>query len=246
MLSNQNRNQVSAAGVALVICWGALSALTFTGCGNGDESLETGEVTLSWLVGPRGCEDTGATRVVVNALDKSGEPSRSLEWGFSCQARSGRLRDLEPGTYTFVLQAITPTDEVVYVGETGLVQVRPGGVTAVDPVAMQATPARLSVQWRFRDGRLCAQSGVTQVTVLAFDMFGTIEAQATALCDAGGVVTDIRPGTYDVVLHGINDDQLVTYDAIFEIELQRGERATQQVVLDRLDGTSAMTTPIDG
>jgi len=215
--------------------WKKLSVLAFcavplVACG-GDEPIETGEVALQWQVGPHGCAEAGAATMVVTEVDAE---SGSTAWQFRCEDREATLSDLKPGTWSFVLEAQNAAGETVYRGETGIVQVRPGGMTLAPPVALQAAPAELFVQWNF-GGPLCGQVGVSDVDVFAYDGYGTVEQGVRTGCEIGTAELEVRPGPYDVVVQGIDVDERVLYESVFEAELTRGTQHVETIVLEPVE-----------
>jgi hypothetical protein len=200
------------------------------GCGREYEQLETGEVALRWVVGPRGCEEASADAVEVEQVDEGGV-AVGPRWRFACEARFGIIDGLEPAAYRFVLRAVTPEGRATFMGDTGAVAVRPGGVTEPPPVVMEATPGRLTVEWNF-GGPLCAQAGAATVEVLAFDPWGTIEASRVQSCETGAASLVMRPGPYDVVVHALSVEGMPTHEYIFPVELDRGDDLFERVRLE--------------
>lgn len=202
----------------------AMSAGGPLGCGDQAEPLEAGEVSLQWLVGPHGCAEAHTTTIEVR--DTDGDDV----WTFGCDSRGGRLPGISPGTYSFELRALDDAGQVTFIGYADRVQVRPGGVTTVAPVPLEAAPADLEVEWNF-GGPLCGQVDVASVAVRAFDANAMIVNDATVPCEDGAAVLVVPPGRYDVVVLGLDTEGALRFETVFTRLLERGDRAWQQVLL---------------
>jgi hypothetical protein len=154
----------------------------------------------------------------------------SSGWRFDCEDREGVIRDLAPGNYVFRIEAFAPGGMLWYDGTTGRVQVRPDGLTTGAPVVMEATPADYSVKWNF-GGPLCSQAGVDRVTVMVFDLQGTVEVMTEAECNEGTVRMTLQPGQYDVVIQALSPEQVLKFERVISVMLDRGEVWTDEVVL---------------
>lgn len=212
-----------------VLAAGAILGTVLAGCSREYEPIETGGVALSWYVGPHGCSEAGAERVLVSRVDED-SGARLGEWAFACEARYGSIAGLEPGGYVFELNAVTLDGRSTFVGRTPRLEVRPGGTTQPPPIVMEATPARLTVEWNF-GGPLCRQAGATWVSVMAFDPWGTIEEEMGASCESGVTSLTIRPGEYDVVVHALSAQGQPTHEVLFPLGLERGDDVVERVVL---------------
>ncbi len=196
-------------------------AIALAGCSERGERLEDGEVHLQWLVGPHGCDDAETPWILVGI---QGEDSRvgARQWQFACDAGEGVVAGLDPGSYVFVLRGIDIFGRPTFIGDTGRVDVRPSGATRADAVRLAAKPASVTVRWDF-GGPLCATLNVVRVEVLAFDIHGTIEAEAAADCENAEATIDLRPGHYDIVVQGVDQNGLILYEAIYAGQFERGD-----------------------
>lgn len=209
---------------------GALAVGMLSGaCADDRSSLERGDVELQWALGPRGCEGAGISEVIVTT-DVMAAGVSSTGWRFDCEARQGVIRDLAPGNYDFRIEAYADGGMLWYDGTTGRVQVRPGGLTVGAPVVMEATPASYSVKWTF-GGPLCRHVDVDRVSVLVFDLRGTVETMAEAPCDEGLVRMTLPPGDYDVVVHALSEDDVLRFEQVVAVSLERGEVLTDEIDL---------------
>lgn len=202
----------------------AMAAAGPLGCGDDAEPLEAGEVSLQWLVGPHGCEEARTTTIEVRDVDGDGG------WTFGCASRGGRLPGIAPGTYNFELRALDELGDVTFIGFAERVQVRPGGVTTVPPVPLEAAPADLQVEWNF-GGPLCGQVDVSSVAVRVFDANAIIVNEATVPCEDGAATLVVPPGQYDVVVLGLDGEGELRFETVFTRILERGDQAWQQVLL---------------
>jgi hypothetical protein len=209
---------------------GALALGMFsTACADDRSSLERGDVELQWALGPRGCEQAGVSEVFVTT-DVMAAGVSTTGWRFDCEARQGVIRDLAPGNYTFQIEAFAEGGMLWYEGSTGRVQVRPGGLTVGAPVVMEATPASYSVKWTF-GGPLCRHVDVDRVSVLVFDLRGTVETMAEAECDEGLVRMTLPPGEYDVVVQALSVEDVLRFEQVVSVSLDRGEVLTDEIEL---------------
>jgi hypothetical protein len=218
------------SGIRIAVA--GLMAVSAAACGREYEPIETGEVALTWYVGPHGCAEAQAERVVVSRVD--GRTGATLgQWDFACEARYGAIDGLAPGSYLFELEALTVDGRATFIGSAHSVEVRPGGTTSPPPVVMEATPARLTVEWNF-GGPLCRQAGASWVSVMAFDPWGTIEEEKGASCEAGVTSLTIRPGVYDVVIQALSPDGLPTHEILIDVALERGDDLVERVELEAI------------
>ena len=207
----------------------ALSFL-FTACGQDRETLESGDVLVQWAVGPHGCIDAGTQTVLITSSSVAGSMP-DAGWTVGCEERRSLLTNIPPGVYDFHISAVSPSGQEWFSGTTGEVQVRPAGLTTVQPVVLESEPADYAVVWNFGD-KLCPQANVAQVKVMAFDDYGTLEMGLSADCNDGVVRMSIRPGLYDVVIHALASDDTLVTEKVLEVELGRGESRTDEVLLD--------------
>lgn len=208
----------------------AALSIAFLACGQDRETLESGDVLVQWAIGPYGCTDAGTENVLITASNVVGSmPANG--WTVRCEERSTVLYGIPPGVYQFEIAATSPTGQEWFSGNTGDVQVRPAGLTTVQPVVLESLPADYAVVWNFGD-RLCPQAGVANVNVMAFDDFGTLEVGMSAECNEGAVRMSIRPGLYDVVIHALSADDILVAEALLQVELGRGESRTDEVLLN--------------
>lgn len=213
----------------ITVAMAGLVALSAAACGREYEPIETGEVALTWYVGPHGCSEAQAERVVVSRIHERTGATLG-EWDFACEARYGSIDGLAPGSYVFEVEAVTLDGRATFVGRSHGIEVRPGGVTTAPPVVLEATPARLTVEWNF-GGPLCRQAGASWVSVMAFDPWGTIEEEKGAPCEAGVTSLSIRPGVYDVVIQAVSLDGIPTHEILIDVSLERGDDLVERVQL---------------
>jgi hypothetical protein len=203
----------------------------FIGCSGESEPIETGEVKVQWHVGARGCADVGAATIEVRSVGTGREVG---PWTFDCNDRVGVLADLAPGTWRFELDATDSEGVGIFGGDTGEVVVRPEGITVVPTVVLEAAPAVLTVEWNF-GGPLCAQVGVEEIEVLAFDPWGSVENRIEVPCNDGIASFEIRPGDYDVAIHGLNSTGAIVYAQLLDVSLTQGESAIESLALSPVE-----------
>jgi hypothetical protein len=205
-------------------------SLSLLACGQDRETLESGDVLVQWAVGPYGCVEAGTQAVLITSSSVVGSMPEA-GWTVGCEERRTLLTNIPPGVYEFSISAVSPSGQEWFSGTTGEVQVRPAGLTTVQPVVLESEPADYAVVWNFGD-KLCPQANVAQVNVMAFDDFGTLEVGMSADCNDGVVRTSIRPGLYDVVIHALATDDTLVSEKVLQVELGRGESRTDEVLLD--------------
>lgn len=206
-----------------------LALLPLAACGDDSEELERGAATLEWKVGSGTCADAGTTTIEVRVVDEGNAPGTRL-WTFDCDARTGDVTGLEPGTYAFEVNALDARRVATYRARTGAVPVRPGGITQVPLIILQTAPAAWVVNWNF-GGPLCGPVGVDQVRVLAFDTFQEIRGEAIADCEVGTANLDLRPGAYRLVVQALSSSQSLVFEATLDRTFAPADTLEDTVVL---------------
>lgn len=208
---------------------GALTLLPLSACGDDSEELERGAATLEWRVGSGTCADAGTSTVEVRVVDEGNAPGTRV-WTFDCDARTGDVTGLEPGTYAFDVHALDARRVATYRARTGAVPIRPGGVTQVPLVNLQTAPASWVVNWNF-GGPLCGPAGVDQIRVLAYDSFDEVRGEALADCEVGTANLDLRPGAYRLVVQALSADQSLVFEATLDRTFTPADTLEDTVVL---------------
>lgn len=181
----------------------ALSAALFAGCADETSGLASGRVELSWRIGPTSCADVGSDEVAVELLGGGANLDGQTIWRFPCTDREGTIPNLRPGTYTFLLAANNEAGDAVFEGATAAVDVREAGTSTPPVVVMRAAPGTAHIEWNF-GGPLCSQVDVADVLVMAFDLNGSLEQEATVACNEGAATLSLRPGDYDLLVLGLS------------------------------------------
>lgn len=199
----------------------------FVGCGKNDGSLETGSAIITWQVGARGCEEANTPTIRVSLPFGLTNEEGVSSWMQSCASEEITIEHLQARYYVFTLEALTADGDVDFEGKSLQTQIRAGGVTELEPVILEASPATLTLQWNF-GGPLCSQVGISEIEIFAFDQEGSLETQLSSSCELGEVTLTLDPGEYDVAINGLTVEDVLLYNHVFEINLGRGDRRSTQ------------------
>ena len=224
----------------------ALSASLVAGCADESSGLASGRVDLSWRIGPTSCADVGSNEVSVELLGGGANLDGQTIWRFPCSDREGTISNLRPGTYTFLLEANNPAGDAVFEGATALVDVREAGTSTPPVVVMRAAPGTAKIEWNF-GGPLCSQVDVADVLVMAFDLNGSLEQEATVACNEGAATLSLRPGDYDLLVLGLSPTGgPAEREAAQRIAIERGVTTEVSLWLRAPGDLAEDTTPSEG
>ena len=224
----------------------ALSALLFAGCADDASGLASGRVELAWRIGPTSCAEVGSDEVSVELLGGLANLDGQTVWKFPCGEREGVVSNLRPGSYTFLLAANNNAGDAVFEGATSLVDVRESGTSTPPVVVMRAAPGTAKIEWNF-GGPLCSQVDVSDVLVMAFDLNGSLEQEATVACNEGAASLSLPPGSYDLLVLGLSaTGGAAAREAAQRITIERG--VTTEISLWLRDPAAATedSTPSEG
>ena len=222
----------------------ALSTLMLAGCADDSSGLASGRVELAWRIGPTSCADVGSDEVSVELLGGAANLDGQTVWKFPCSNREGVVSNLRPGSYTFLLAANNPAGDAVFEGATSLVDVRESGTSTPPVVVMRAAPGTAHIEWNF-GGPLCSQVDVADVLVMAFDLNGSLEQEATVSCNEGAASLSLRPGSYDLLVLGLSPTGgAAAREAAQRITIERG--VTTEISLWLRDPAATIETPSEG
>lgn len=198
-------------------------------CGGDDSVSLTGSASLSWQIGARTCDEVGVETIRIRAA----EGGRMDAVEVACEQRRVDLEGLRPGVYRFRLDGLDAQGLPRYQAVSEAVEVRASGRVNVPSAVLSARHARLILRWTF-GGPLCSQAGVRDVHVHVFDRFGFEEVHEQIACDAGEIEIDVRPGAWDVLLHGVTPEGAIGHTSHVPVELRPGEVAQRTTVLEKL------------
>lgn len=181
----------------------------------------TGQVEVSWQVGPSGCEASGVTEVDVEVGGVGGT--------YDCGADRATLT-VPAGTHILSLSGIDAGGVARYGGETPVTVI--GGQTSrVPTVVLGALPAAVTASWYFDNGRLCSQNGVEQIDMTVFDE-DFIEDTSVAPCDSGELTIDgLRSGVFVISLVGRDASQQITFQGETQVTLEKGDHSIVEIPL---------------
>lgn len=181
----------------------------------------TGQVEVSWQVGPSGCEASGVTEVDVEIGGVGGT--------YDCLAERAVLT-VPAGSHLLSLTGVDAEGHARYGGEAA-VTVIGGQKSAVPTVVLGALPASVTASWFFANGRLCSQNGVEQVEMTVFDD-DFIEDTSVAPCDSGELTIDgLRSGAFVISLVGRDASQQITFQGESQITLEKGDHSVLEIQL---------------
>jgi len=224
----------------------AFSALLFAGCADDSSGLASGRVELAWRIGPTSCAEVGSNEVSVELLGGLANLDGQTIWRFPCGDREGVVSNLRPGSYTFLLAANNAAGAAVFEGATSVIDVREAGTSTPPVVVLRAAPGTAKIEWNF-GGPLCSQVDVADVLVMAFDLNGSLEQEATVACNEGAASLSLPPGSYDLLVLGLSaTGGAAAREAAQRIAIERG--VTTEISLWLRDPAAATedTTPSEG
>lgn len=205
----------------------ALGALLLAAC---SPAPVPGKITVEWKLGfGVDCSQGGIDTIRVT-IQEPGERELVAET-FSCTAGAATIRDVPAGAYTVVIEGGVGSsfEYPVFTGTVGSVLVREGETTETGKVTLeklppQQNPGGLEIGWSFDNGQLCRPNGVASVRVTVWRELVFKEYQNALECDEGKVKVEVQPGTYAVVLEGMDAEGVVVRQATKEdVEVKQGE-----------------------
>ena len=224
----------------------AFSALLFAGCADDASGLASGRVELAWRIGPTSCAEVGSNEVSVELLGGLANLDGQTIWRFPCGDREGIVSNLRPGSYTFLLAANNAAGAAVFEGATSLIDVREAGTSTPPVVVMRAAPGTAKIEWNF-GGPLCSQVDVADVLVMAFDLNGSLEQEASVACNEGSASLSLPPGSYDLLVLGLSaTGGAAAREAAQRITIERGVTTEVSLWLRDPAATTEETTPSEG
>ena len=224
----------------------AFSALLFAGCADDASGLASGRVELAWRIGPTSCAEVGSDEVSVELLGGLANLDGQTVWKFPCGEREGVVSNLRPGSYTFLLAANNNAGDAVFEGATSLVDVRESGTSTPPVVVMRAAPGTAKIEWNF-GGPLCSQVDVSDVLVMAFDLNGSLEQEASVSCNEGAASLSLPPGSYDLLVLGLSaTGGAAAREAAQRITIERGVTTEVSLWLRDPAATTEDSPPSEG
>lgn len=192
-----------------------------------------GKITVAWKLGYGvDCSQAGIDTIRVT-VQEPGERELVAET-FSCSALTATISDVPAGAYTVVVEGGVGSsfEYPAFTGTVGSVLVHEGDTTDAGKVTLeklppQQNPGHLEIGWSFDNGQLCRPNNVETVRVTVWRELVYKEYENTLECDDGTVKIDVQPGTYAVVLAGIDAEGKVVREATKEdIEVKQGENTS--------------------
>ena len=224
----------------------AFSALLFAGCADDASGLASGRVELAWRIGPTSCAEVGSNEVSVELLGGLANLDGQTIWRFPCGDREGIVSNLRPGSYTFLLAANNAAGAAVFEGATSVIDVREAGTSTPPVVVMRAAPGTAKIEWNF-GGPLCSQVDVADVLVMAFDLNGSLEQEASVACNEGAASLSLPPGSYDLLVLGLSaTGGAAAREAAQRIAIERGVTTEISLWLRDPAEVTEDTTPSEG
>lgn len=246
-----------------LIAVGALAAgsgciIVSDGEGNGTgDPVERADLTVLYtfgglvLDGAQDCTEVGidTVRVVIDGVDVSDGTVK--EEACSSFFQGMTVQDLMVGSYDVSVSAKDSTGAVLYsMDSPRQVQVDAvdGGEIDVDVPSLFGS---LTLWWMsFGDiegGGRCSAAEVTDVRVVLYDSAGSAIADESFPCDQEGVVWDfLAPGSYEVVLNGMDQYGYVLYAGEEVVTVGSGQDNTYEIDLDKIVGDLTLYWRFDG
>ncbi len=202
---------------------------TLVSCDEDSAPEEPGGLALEWRVSPLGCKDSGVQIVTAEVQG----PSAPAQVVFPCDTGRTVIEDLMPGRYNIRLYGVDQSGRATFASTKIDVGVSPGTITPITSLRLTAKEARLEVNWFFENGRLCAQNGVSEVSVGVYDKDAYAIDERTYACGtARGVIDGLQSGSYLIHVLGLAADGTGLVQGIKALDLQRGDDAVVEVELE--------------
>lgn len=200
-----------------------------------------GSLTVYWtsfdgLTGSGRCQDAGVHDVRAVLYDSAGTIVH--DDSMDCTYEGIVWDYLTAGTYEVVLNGLDSQDGILYAGEKEVV-VNVGEDRAYD-VDLHGLFGSLTVWWDSFAGHegshRCSQAGVSEVRATLYDSAGGLVSDDYYPCTQGGVEWDLEPGTYEIVLNGIDADGYVLYAGDAWVDVELGQNNVYEVDLVSMVG----------
>jgi hypothetical protein len=188
-----------------------------------DPAPATGGIDVTWQVGAAGCEAAGVQTIRVETEDTTHE--------VACTA-GGTSVDLSAGLHQLWLTGLDAGGRPRYEAQVPDVRVMAGEVTTVPTVILEALPSEITVTWYFDNGRLCGGNGVEDVDLTLFDDDTIVEALTTPCDDGIEALPAVQAGSYTLAVHGRDADGKITWGATRDLDLDKGDARTVEVMLE--------------
>jgi hypothetical protein len=176
-----------------------------------------GSLAFFWdFDGEATCEGAGVTSLDIELVDVSTSTS-VLNRSEDCFGGGLVISDLEPGTYTFYIDAFDDQDTYLYAADVAVTivagQTLDLGILELDPVGMSMEMGVLGIDFGFLYPAAmaetdCATAGVYEVDVVIIDGPGGAAIDTTTIpCNANGVGVDLTlvPGEVHFYLEAFGE-----------------------------------------
>lgn len=196
------------------------------------ESKEKGDLLVSWEISPQDdCEKVSVETVEV--MLKGGDEPVSAEK--PCSESEVLFERVPVGTYKIELRGKTEKGRTIFSGKLTEVKVKANEKVETD-ANLTALPAKLVVEWRFANGKLCGSNKVEEIEIAVFDSDSNEEGRKTFKCnDGSGRFEDLEAGQHTVI-GSAESEGGTAYEDRTEVELVRGEESTTEVELAQEQG----------
>lgn len=199
-----------------------------SGCADAADPIGPGTLQVRWSVEPRGCGEAGVSSVTVFVTSPDETHRRTVD----CAVGALDFDEIPGDNYRLHAEGSTEDGRTIYESPVQPLTVRPERVTQPAPLRLSASPATLSLAWRFADGRVCGARDVSTVEAIVYDEEDYELRSARFRCNAGdGLVGRLPAGRATVVAWGLDDQERVAAAGSAEITLERGEEDRAEVIL---------------
>ena len=187
---------------------------------------EPGGLSIQWRINPLGCLDSGVQIITAEIHG----PSAPAEVVYPCDNGRTLVDNLTPGRYRVRLYGVDASGRATFASAEINTGVSSGTITPVEPIQLTAKAARVEISWFFQNGRLCAQNGVTEVTIGVYDYDAyAIDEQSYECGTARGAIDGLHSGAYLIHVLGKGADGVGLFEGLTPLDLRRGEEATIEV-----------------
>lgn len=228
-----------------------LLLLAVTACSSG--SRPAGSLAVSWRVGGATCERAGIEWLDVE-LVTGAERGAPEVWDVErvrCSSGTTLFADVRPGAYDVQILGYPiaktadgeqPTRaDATYEGTALGVEVRSGTEARLaSAIVLAARKGAIYLNWKFKNGMMCAYNGVTAVEITIYDQFSNAGEPLRFACDLSDYVAtlpeeevargvrgvyvdklDAEPLTVEAI--GYDADGNVTHRGIADLQVDHGE-----------------------
>ncbi len=219
---------VAGAGALLLL---ATVGLIGVGCTPAEEVIPPGKVQAKWRLSGTTCEEAGV--ITVKATLTQEQSAIAFFEEADCADGELSINSVSPGTYDLAIEGLNDEGETIYKASVEDVVVVSDELTNTTTLTLKVVGGELRTEWRFDNGKFCANNNVETIEVVVTEQpSGWPALNDSVACDVAHLVgSDLRPGSYQVEVLGLNDQDNVIYRGVENATIAAAEKKTVDVVL---------------